>query len=252
MDRELSTDPRLCDMFPQARAEPTNDVSARVPPARGQQGVNEIIPARLTTKTEKRGLKPTQSGPRDASIESRLTLSVLPREAIGVVGSYRPCSPERNPERRFDNRGITSAGGGGDAPSVRFPQVKKENGAKGDSCWVGRLEPVSSLRVFKLQNCAAYVRSASKVSARYSSSAAEPKARKHWAGSCKVRLYFSVFLHNSIIRFFFFYVDASCSENMEFLKGPRTRRAHVTVPCNSSSTSSSPCCGRFVSLNWVL
>lgn len=55
MDRELSTDPRLCDMFPQARAEPTNDVSALVPPARGQQGVNEIIPARLTTKTEKRG-----------------------------------------------------------------------------------------------------------------------------------------------------------------------------------------------------
>lgn len=40
MDRELSTDPRLCDMFPQARAEPTNDVSARVPPARGQEGVN--------------------------------------------------------------------------------------------------------------------------------------------------------------------------------------------------------------------
>ena len=27
-----------------------------------------------------------------------------------------------------------------------------------------------------------------------------------------------------------FYVDASCSENMEFLKGPRTRRPHVTVP----------------------
>lgn len=40
MDRELSTDPRPCDMFPQARAEPTNDVSALVPPARGQEGVN--------------------------------------------------------------------------------------------------------------------------------------------------------------------------------------------------------------------
>lgn len=129
MGRELSTDVR--DMFPQARAEPTNDVSALVPPARGQQGVNEIIPARLTTKTEKRGLEPTRSGPRDASIESRLTLSVLPRVAVGVAGSYRPCSPERSPERRLDS-GVTSAGG--DAPSVRFPQVKKEKGAKGDSC----------------------------------------------------------------------------------------------------------------------
>lgn len=106
MDRELSTDPRLCDMFPQARAEPRNDVSALVPPARGQEGVNEIIPARLTTKTEKRGLKPTQSGPRDAPIESRLTLSVLPRVEIGVAGSYRPCSPERNPERRSLRGGL--------------------------------------------------------------------------------------------------------------------------------------------------
>lgn len=224
MDRELSTD--MCDMFPQARAEPTNDVSALVPPARGQEGVNEIIPARLTTKTEKRGLKPTQSELRDASIESRLTLSVLPRVAIGVVGSYRPCSPERNSERRFDHRGITSAGGGGDAPSVRFPQVKKENGAKGDSCWVGRLEPVSSLRVFKLQNCAAYVRSASKVSARGSSSAPEAKARKHWAGSCKVRLYFSVFLHNSIIRFFFM-LTHHVAKTWSFLKG-HGRAVHMS------------------------
>lgn len=55
----------------------------------------------------------------------------------------------------------------------------------------------------------------------------------------------SVFLHNSIIRFFlFFYVDASCSENMEFLKGPRTPPCTCQRPAAAAAVaaSSSPRC----------
>lgn len=58
----------------------------------------------------------------------------------------------------------------------------------------------------------------------------------------------SVFLHNSIIRFF--YVDASCSENMEFLKGPRTppctcqrSPAVAAAAAAVAAASRSPRCG---------
>lgn len=63
---------------------------------------------------------------------------------------------------------------------------------------------------------------------------------------CKVRVprLQACFYITASSAFFFFYVDASCSENMEFLKGPRT------PPCTcqrsaaaAAVASSSPRCG---------
>lgn len=46
---------------------------------------------------------------------------------------------------------------------------------------------------------------------------------------------------------FFFYVDASCSENMEFLKGPRTRPSACHRPRQPTVS-----CGRQMAFTWLM
>lgn len=118
---------RPCDPLPRSRAEPIHDVSALVPPARAQER-QRGNPDKFNHQNQRKSPRErTPSCSRAASIKSRLTLSVLARGAIGVVGSYRACSPERSPERRSANGGRPSTGQEGDA-GARFPPVEQEHG----------------------------------------------------------------------------------------------------------------------------
>lgn len=131
-------------MFPWSRAEPTNDVAALAPPARGQEGANEIIPTSLTTRTEEAGSQSdtilTPGPPPWPRLVPPDTFSFGPRgdRSCWVLPWLRPGEKPRKTLRKRGGGGFTSTGRGSDAPSV--PQVKKENRAMGDSCRVGRLE----------------------------------------------------------------------------------------------------------------
>lgn len=99
-----------------------------MPPARAQEGVNEIIPTSLTTKTEEIGSKTDK-----ILIPGRLDQVPPDTFSFGPRGD-RSCrllpsvQPGEKPRKTVENGGVTSTGqGGDDAPSVRFPQVKKEN-----------------------------------------------------------------------------------------------------------------------------
>lgn len=193
-----------------------------VPPARGR---NKMIPATFTTNKDKqrRSVADTQYfQPRAESTARRSPawhFQFAPRgdrswRAAGVL-PLRGLRNKREEEASAARGEITSTGREAGASGVCFLREKEENGAQDGSCWVARRA------LFRTRNGAA-------------SGSEKPPLGAWWAAvplhgapniqraRCKVRLHFSVFLHNGIIRVF--YVDASCSENMEFLKGPRTRR----------------------------
>lgn len=153
---------------------------------------------------------------------------------------------------------FTSTRRRGDASGVRFPRGKEENGAthvgvaRASSLFAFFFPPPNSdrrrfraLRVrmiieeqTKKNNRTLLRQPAIPVSEDDGSDASSPLQTTRPSAS-------SVFLHNSIIRFF--YVDASCSENMEFLKGPRTPpctcQRSPAVAAAAAAASRSPRCG---------
>lgn len=220
MDRELSA----------------RDVSALVPPARGQEGVKEIIPTRLTTNTEKRGSKTdtirtpwwldlvppdtfsfAQSGDRRCWVLPSLQPGEKPRKTVLKLGGYfrwlgwEWCAKCAIPEegKQSEGRLMLSWSAGARLSGSSNSQTAPLACAPRQKCRLGVLLLLPGRKRGNI----------GQVPAKYDSTSA-----------C---FYITA---SSAFFFFFFYVDASCRENMEFLKGPRTRRAHVTVPCSSSSS----------------
>lgn len=147
---------------------------------------------------------------------------------------------------------------------VRCTLPAREGGKRSDSCWsCSGFKPVrfffffsppnSDRRRFRALRVRMIIEQTNKKKQNPSPSTCEPGSEDDGSDASSPLQTTrpsasSVFLHNSIIRFF--YVDASCSENMEFLKGPRTppctcqrSPAVAAAAAAVAAASRSPRCG---------
>lgn len=182
---------------------------------------------------------------------------------LGYTGANRTeALSQRSGGGYGDTSGLVAGslprGDEGDASGVRFPRVTEENGAKGDSCWScsgSKPVRVSPPLLSPLQLRSASLPCATRPNDNSRRGTREkpgpPSAipvrktmvptRAPFCKLCVPRLQacFYITASSAFFSFFFsfFYVDASCSENMEFLKGATDAAVHMSAIGGGSSSS---------------
>lgn len=231
--RSHELDPATSRLFPRARAEPTNDVSALVAPARAQEVVKETLGPSL----------PEESGSKPEPIRSPGRLHQVPPDTFSFEPRgdrscwVLPCLQLGEKPRKTlrKQRAPFRWSGGGCAQGARPTSAEGRQRRATHAELIGwspsRFSGFSNSKLRRLR--ALGVQSVPSLFFCSGGESEEALGRfKLKYGSTSACFYITA---SSAFFFLFFYVDASCSENMEFLKGPRSRRAHVAVPAAAAA-----------------